>query len=155
MTSWSEVERQARELAARAHDLFELRVHKLIATLRADGSPRISGCEAHFAEGDVWLGMMPGSLKALDLRRDPRVALHSGSADPPDWSGDAKAFGLAIEESPKDALHVRELIGAGGGAHLFRLDIRELAVVRLGEPADHLIIETWHHERGLSAPRRR
>lgn len=50
---------------------------------------------------------------------------------------------------------MRETIGAGGGAHLFRLDIREVSVVRLADPADHLIIESWHHETGLSAPRRR
>ncbi len=50
--------------------------HKVIATLRRDGSPRVSGNELRFIDGEVWLGMMPGSVKALDLLRDPRVAVH-------------------------------------------------------------------------------
>ena len=47
-----------------------------------DGAPRISGIEAQFLGGELWFGSMAGARKALDLRRDPRFALHSGSADP-------------------------------------------------------------------------
>ena len=38
-----------------------------LATLRRDGSPRISGTEAHIVDGQIVLGMMPGSMKARDL----------------------------------------------------------------------------------------
>ena len=81
MPSWSVVEDEAPELAAPARRFLDAHVHKTLATLRRDGSPRISGTEVAFAEGELWLGSMWRSLKALDLLRDPRFALHSGSAD--------------------------------------------------------------------------
>jgi Pyridoxamine 5'-phosphate oxidase len=81
MARWSEVTAAAPELAGKARALFDAHRHKTMATLRKDGSPRISGTEATFADGDLWLGAMHHSLKALDLRRDPRLALHSATAE--------------------------------------------------------------------------
>jgi Pyridoxamine 5'-phosphate oxidase len=155
MASWSEVELDAPELAALARRLFDLRKHMTLATLRRDGSPRISGTEAIFAEGELWLGSMWRARKALDLRRDPRFALHGGSVDPPEWEGDAKLAGRA--EEIVDPERVSAIIGGRGSgrSHLFRADIEELSVVRLGEPADHLVIESWHAGRGVSRRERR
>jgi hypothetical protein len=138
MATWSEVEAQAPELAARARALLDARKHKTLATLRRDGSPRISGSEAEFADGELQFGSMANAVKALDLRRDPRFALHSGSEDPPDWKADAKVAGLARE------------VETEGRSHLFRADIRELVVVYLGDPADHIVIESWHEGRGVT-----
>ena|SRR5690242_7674693 len=143
MATWADVEREAPELAALARSLFAGFTHKILATLRRDGSPRISGTELEFADGDAWLGSMWHAVKALDLQRDPRFALHSGSADPPDWPGDAKIAGRAVEVTEP-----------GATAHRFRLDISELVVVRVGEPHDHLVIEAWHEGRGVSRVRR-
>jgi Pyridoxamine 5'-phosphate oxidase len=156
MPSWNVVEDEAPELATQARRFLDAHVHKTLATLRRDGSPRLSGTEVVFAEGELWLGSMWRSLKALDLLRDPRFALHSGSADPPDWSGDAKLAGTAEEVT--DSERKMAIIGAEASAdpsHLFRAEITELVVVRLGEPADHLIIETWHVGRGVSRSERR
>jgi hypothetical protein len=135
---WREVEAQAPELAALARGFLDAHVHKTLATLRRDGSPRISGTEVEFRDGDLFLGSMWRAVKALDLRRDPRFAIHSGSDDPPEWRGDAKVAGRA-EEVP-----------TGRESHSFRCDVTELVVVRLGEPADHIVIESWHEGRGLS-----
>jgi Pyridoxamine 5'-phosphate oxidase len=143
VASWSEVEREAPELAARARARFDAFTHKTMATLRRDGSPRISGTEVEFSDGEAWIGSMWRAVKALDLQRDPRYAIHSGSADPPDWSGDAKIAGRA-----------EEVTEPGATSHRFRLDIDELVVVHLGEPADHIVIEAWHEGRGLSSLRR-
>jgi hypothetical protein len=156
MPSWSEVEAQAPELAALASSFFDARVHKTLATLRRDGSPRISGTEVDFADGELWLGSMWQSLKALDLRRDPRFALHSGSADPPDWRGDAKVAGHAEEVT--DSERIAAINGEGappGPSHLFRADVAELVVVRLGDPPDHIVIESWHVGRGARRRERR
>jgi hypothetical protein len=30
-----------------------------------------------------------------------------------------------------------------GESHLFRAELREVSTVRLGEPADHLVIDSW------------
>ncbi|MGQ0481404.1 MAG: hypothetical protein ACT4O0_10320 [Pseudonocardia sp.] len=43
MTCWAEVERAEPQFAAAVRALFEAHRHKTIATLRADGGPRISG----------------------------------------------------------------------------------------------------------------
>jgi Pyridoxamine 5'-phosphate oxidase len=159
MASWEEIEAAAPELAGRARAAFDAHKHKVLASLRRDGSPRVSGIEATFADGELWLGMMPGSRKALDLRRDPRLALHSASVDPPEdptgWTGDAKLSGRAVEVDDPALL---ERLGAGdqaGGAHLFRVDIAELVHTRVGDPADHLVIELWQEGRGLRSMRRR
>jgi pyridoxamine 5'-phosphate oxidase-like protein len=139
MASWSEVETQASDLAARARQIFDAFTHKTLATVRRDGSPRISGIEVEFEQGEMWLGSMWRAVKALDLQRDGRFALHSGSTDPPDWTGDAKVAGRAEELTEPDAT-----------SHRFRLDIAELVVTSLGDPPDHIVIESWHEGRGVT-----
>ena len=157
MASWNEIESSAPELAARARTTFDAHKHKLLATLRRDGSPRISGIEASFGDGELWLGMMTGSRKALDLRRDPRLALHSASVDPPDdptaWPGDAKLTGRAVEVDDPERL--RKLGAGDDPAHLFRVDITELVHTRVGDPADHLVIDLWQEGKGLRRMQRR
>jgi hypothetical protein len=143
MARWAEVEREAPELAALARSCFDAFTHKTLATLRRDGSPRISGTEVEFSDGEAWIGSMWRAVKALDLQRDPRFAIHSGSHDPPGWRGDAKIAGTVEDVTAPDA-----------DSHRFRLDITELVVVRLGTPADHLVIESWHEGRGVSSLRR-
>ena len=156
MVRWAEVAVSAPELAEAARALFEARVHKTLATLRKDGSPRISGTECEFVDGDLWFGSMWQARKAFDLQRDPRFALHSGSIDPPDWRGDAKIAGRAEEVTDPDVL--RSITEAAesppGSAHHFRADITEVVVVRLGDPADHLVIDVWTEGQGLRSIRR-
>ena len=157
MASWSEVESEAPELAALARRIFDFHVHKTLATLRRDGSPRISGTEIRFADGELWLGSMWRAVKALDLRRDPRFALHSASVemppppeDPDAQPGDAKLAGRAEEVTdPERRADVLGSTGTGR-SHLFRADITELVVTRVGgDPPDHLVIESWHPGRGV------
>ena len=157
MASWSEIEAEAPELAALARGFLDAYVHKTLATLRRDGSPRISGSEVIFAGGELWLGSMWRSLKALDLQRDPRFALHSGSPDPEaGWRGDAKLAGRVEEitdEERKD-----EILGGKGGpgpSHVFRCDVTELSVVQLPAPPEFLVIESWHEGRGTTRLERR
>jgi hypothetical protein len=156
MASWSDVEAEAPELAALARRLLDLNKHKVLATLRRDGSPRVSGTEVQFAEGELWLGSMARALKARDLQRDPRFALHGAPLDPgAGWEGDAKLAGLA-EEITDPAVRRQRLGPQFADSHLFRADITELSVVRVaGDPPDHLVIEAWHEGRGVSRRERR
>ncbi len=156
MPSWREIEAETPELVSLAKAFFDAHTHKTIATLRRDGSPRITGTEVQFADGEVWLGSMWRSTKALDLLRDPRFALHSASEDPPNWKGDARISGR-MEEVNDPTLRKARLgsEAAPGKAHLFRADITELVVVRLGEPADHLVVESWSPGRGVTRRERR
>ena len=149
MASWKEFEVAAPELAGRVTAVFDAHKHKLLATLRRDGSPRISGIETTFADGELWLGMMPGSRKALD----------SASLDPPDdpttWPGDAKLAGRAVEVD--DPALKQRFAGGGepGDAHLFRVDVDVVVHTRVGDPADHLVIELWQPGRDVRRMQRR
>ena len=113
MATWDEVVAEAPELAEAVRARLDAGVHKTLATLRADGSPRISGTEVTFVDGDLWFGSMWQSRKALDLQRDPRFALHSASADPPEWTGDAKLSGR--REEVTDPARFEALNRARGG----------------------------------------
>jgi hypothetical protein len=75
VAAWAEIEEKAPDLARIARGLLEAHVHKFLATLRADGSPRSSGIEAKLIEGEIWLGSMPGSMKGADLARDRKRAI--------------------------------------------------------------------------------
>jgi hypothetical protein len=155
VSSWGEIEQIAPELARHARALLDAHVHKTLATLRADGSPRISGIEAKFIDGDLWFGSMPSSRKSADLERDPRFALHSGSIDPPDWEGDAKVAGVV--EDIADPVLKREIFDAMGAdpeqigldSKLYRANLREVSVTRLTEAKDGLAIDFWSEKGGL------
>src|SRR3954469_2788374 len=141
MVSWNEVEKSEPEFAAKVRRLFDAHKHKTIATLRADGAPRISGIEAQFADGELTFGSMPKARKGADLHRDPRFALHSASVAPPEgheseWHGDAKVAGVAVPAGP---------VGGTEGAEgeLFRADVREVVLTRLNPTASALLVEWW------------
>ena len=148
MPSWSQFEEGAPELARQVRERLDAHVHKTLATLRRDGAPRISGTETRIAEGELWIGSMWKARKARDLQRDPRFALHSGSDDPPAWTGDAKLSGVADEVT--DPERVAAINGEEHGrSHLFRLDVREASVVRLDEAGTALVIEVWTPDGGV------
>lgn len=146
MARWAEVVEAEPEFAARVRTLFDAGRHKTIATLRADGSPRISGIECEFAEGDLRFGSMPAARKGADLRRDPRFALHGPTFHPVDgredeWTGEAKISGFA------------SLAGAledGPPGDLFVADITEVVYTGLTPDATKLVVESWIPGRGLS-----
>ena len=165
MASWSEVEQAVPDLAAAVRAAFDAHKHKVLATLRADGSPRVSGNEVTFLDGDIWMGMMHRSVKALDLLRDPRLAVHSATADPEMTIGDAKLSGRAVEVTDPEAIQryssssaEEQPAGDEQAAepfHLFRVDIGEVSIVRIGDPPDHLVIEFWSAETGYRRTERR
>jgi len=145
MTAWRDVELAAPELAQRVRTLFDAHRHKTIATLRADGSPRISGIEVAFEDGELVFGSMPNARKGADLRRDPRFALHSATVDPVEgseaqWPGEAKISGQAIAGRP---------ITEAADGDRFRADIAEIVHTHLNEQATMLVVEWWTPKRGL------
>ena len=150
MPSWTDFEAAAPELAAAVRERLDAHTHKTLATVRRDGSPRISGTETTLREGELWIGSMWQARKARDLQRDPRFAIHSGSEDPPEWTGDAKLAGVAEEIT--DPERVRAMNGdaaAGGPSHLFRLDLREVSTVGLDAERKALVIHVWTPDRGV------
>lgn len=156
MGSWAEIENEDPDFMRRARELLDVHKHKTLATIRRDGSPRISGTETSLIEGNLWFGSMWRSLKALDLLRDPRFALHGPTVDPSaDWKGDVKFSGTASEV---DDDHIEEVIAQGieedlGQYHLFRADIKELVVTSVA--GSHLQIVVWKEGRGITTFKRK
>jgi hypothetical protein len=145
MASWAEFASAEPALASRVKERFAIRKHKTLATLRKDGSPRISGIEVEFAAGELYLGMMPDSVKLRDLERDPRIALHSPTDDPPErnsqgWPGEAKLAGQALEVEFQNSPVV--------GGRRFRIDITEAVLTHLNEAGDRLVVESWRPGNG-------
>ena len=158
MATWQEFSEQAPELAARAFERFEAHRHKTMATIRADGSPRISGTEVPIHGGEVWLGGMTGNRRFADLRRDPRVAIHSASEDPDVWTGDAKLAGRAVEvtdDAGKAAFRGDAPEVPPGDFELFRIDLSEVSVVRLSDAKDHLLVDIWREGEPVRTVERR
>ena len=145
MAAWRDLERQQPEFAQRVRALFDARRHKTIATLRADGSPRISGIEAAFEDGELVFGSMPNARKGADLLRDPRFALHSATVDPVEgseaqWPGEAKISGRAVAVRPGEE---------GSESDHFRADIADVVHTHLNEAATLLVVEWWTPTHGL------
>jgi hypothetical protein len=150
MPTWTEFAAAAPELAARTQAYLDAHVHKTLATIRRDGSPRICGTETILTDGDLWIGSMWQARKALDLQRDPRYALHSGSIDPPGWTGDAKLAGVVEEVTDPDRIEaVVQGHAPPGPMHLFRLDLREVSTVTLNAARDGIVVEAWTPQRGV------
>ena len=146
MLRWAAFEAAEPDLARRVRELFDAGRHKTIATLRADGSPRISGIECEFSGGDLRFGSMAGARKGADLRRDPRFALHGPTFHPEegnerDWPGEAKIAGVAVPAGP--------VTTEGPEGEMFVADISEVVVTGLDPGATKLVIESWTPARGL------
>jgi hypothetical protein len=141
MTSWTDVAAAAPELVEAVRGTFAVRKHATMATTSLDGTPRISGTEVEFADdGEIYLGMMTGAQRAADLGRDPRVALHCPTVDPPEgdpssWLGDGKITAIAMPVAAADS-------------HRFRLDITRVVLTEVD--GDALRITSWTPSGGLS-----
>jgi hypothetical protein len=131
MPRWGEIEQAEPDFAKRVQALFDAGRHKTMATLRADGSPRISGIECEFVDGELRFGSMPDARKLADLQRDGRVALHGPTFHPvegqeKDWPGEAKIAGRATDTG-----------------EAWVVDINEVAITRLNPEATRLVVEWW------------
>jgi hypothetical protein len=148
--AWQAIEEAEPEFAGRVRRLLDAGRHKTIATLRADGSPRISGIECEFADGDLRFGSMTGARKGADLARDPRFALHGPTfhleeGHESDWPGEAKIAGRAIPASLPSA----DEAGEQPDGEMFVADITEVVITGLNAEATKLVVESWTPQRGL------
>ncbi|PRX01470.1 UNVERIFIED_ORG: pyridoxamine 5'-phosphate oxidase [Actinomadura viridilutea] len=138
MATWKQFEEEAPELAAKIRARFEAAETHVLATLRRDGSPRVSGSEVDFLGPDLAFGSMLNAVKARDLRRDGRCAIHAHPAE----GGDAKVAGVAVEVTdPEEKKTYTTGTEPPGDFHAFRLDLTEAVFTSVED--DELVIRFW------------
>jgi hypothetical protein len=159
------------ELAQAQPDLIELGRRKLldpgvvlVATIRRDGSPRLSAVEPFVLDGELWLSMLVDSMKAKDLLRDPRVLVHNVITGRDGGDGEFKLRGTARAHTDPDLQRrysdaVAESLGwrpVPGKFHLFAVDIGDVTFIRYDDPTGDQFVTRWPHggefvRRGTSA----
>ncbi|QZY16527.1 pyridoxamine 5'-phosphate oxidase family protein [Streptomyces decoyicus] len=151
---WSVVRAVVPEFAGRVQERFGAYRHHVFATLRKDGAPRLTGLEADFRHGELWLGMMVGSRKVLDLRRDPRFSLHANPGPGADLSGgDVRVSGRAVEVTdPEVVARYAAVVKPPEPFHLFRAELTE--AVRTYVEDSYVVLESWVPGRPLRTIRR-
>ena len=166
MTTWQDFSEAEPELAARAHAIFTSTTNCVLATLRADGSPRVSGIDPFFVDGELHIGSMPNARKADDLARDDRIGLHAvpwesrrlreGATDPGD--ADAKLRGRAVEVPHEQAVEMMTAYFAERGidapveGSLYRIEPTSVSVISVED--EQLVIDTWSATAGRTTVRR-
>ena len=145
---WHDFEAAAPDLAALGRERIERYDCVLIGTLTQDGSPRVNPVEAYVIDGHLLMNMMPRSLKALDLLRDPRVFVHTLVTSKRGDEGEFKLRGRAL---PLDDDRLRAALDdvferqiqwrPPPDSHYFDIDIERVAYVRYDDGEQH--VEKW------------
>jgi hypothetical protein len=151
---WDEFVKQCPEIARLGDERLRKNELCLVGSIRKDGSPRISPCEIDFVAGQLLLGMMWQSKKALDLLRDPRCVIHSCVCDRMGTEGEFKLYGRAVDiQDPQLRETYRTTILARIGwetdepnYHLFAIDIDSAAFATF---ADEHYALAWDPHKGL------
>ncbi|MFJ8106895.1 pyridoxamine 5'-phosphate oxidase family protein [Streptomyces sp. NPDC096132] len=145
MTSnWAAFAAAEPDLARTVEERFGAFTHHVLATLRKDGSPRTTGLEVRFLDGELWLGMMPDSVKALDLRRDPRFALQANPGEGTGMGGgDVRIGGRAVEvDDPAVKGAYMKEVEPPEPFHLFRTELTEVVRTYV-EDETYLVVQVW------------
>jgi general stress protein 26 len=148
---WDDLQTQQPRLGAVAHDRLLGPGVLLVATIRRDGTPRLSPVEPFVLGGDLWLSMLLGSLKAADLHRDPRVLVHSVVTGPNGEDGEVKLRGTAVATDDRDAQQrYADAVSAAlpwspevGRFHLFRIDVEDVTYIRYDNESGDQYLVRW------------
>jgi hypothetical protein len=148
---WAEFESRQPRLAALGRDRLAGPGVVLVGTIRKDGSPRISPVEPLLWNGDLWLSMGLGTVKARDLARDPRVLVHSIVTSRDGTDGEFKVRGHAVQETDPE-LNARiveataETLGwrpEVGKFHLFRIDLEDVTFIHWDDRNNDQYLTRW------------
>jgi hypothetical protein len=134
---WSDIEHTQPRLATLARERLIGPGVVLVATIRHDGTPRLSPVEPYVLGGDLWLSMMWQSTKARDLLRDPRILVHSIITSRDGAEGEFKIRGTArAQHDPSVQRRYADAVAASlgwnpqpGRFHLFAVDISQVTFI--------------------------
>lgn len=150
MATWSDIEKNEPELAARIQARFSGHPHHILGTIRSDGAPRLSGINVFFHDGYLWFGSMPDSRKAKDIVRDARVSLHSAPLDESMSGGDASISGIASSLDAQRVMQWQPESPANG--QFFEVDVQRLHLVEV--VGEELVVTMWDNTHGLRIVKR-
>jgi Pyridoxamine 5'-phosphate oxidase len=155
--TWRDLESAAPEIAHLGRERLELARVALLATLRKDGSPRISPVEPFLTQGHLIFGAMSWSLKTRDLLRDPRCVLHSAITDPDSGEGELKLYGQATEADEEIRSSCRDgwwLERPPDAATVFDLTIEQATFISWDTEQGQMTVRRWSPRRGYTKTRR-
>jgi hypothetical protein len=167
MASFADVENVEPDLADRVRAILSSTTNAVLGTIRHDGSPRLSGADPYFHDGQLRIWSMPRARKGQDLRRDPRIGVHSipwdsrrlrdGAADV--GQADAKVSGTAVLSTDAgERSAFRAWLASVRGFEppedwdLFTIDIDALTVISVD--GGQLVIDRWSTTDGRQTLRR-
>lgn len=148
---WADFCAAETEFAALVRERFESHRHAVMATLRRDGAPRLSGMEVPIRDGHLWLAMDTVGHKTADLQRDPRFSIHSAPDEEDLTLGDARVEGRAVATLHDEVVlfsqgHRFEIRDPSTMA-LFTADITRVVLARVENRG--LLVMSWTPEDGL------
>jgi hypothetical protein len=161
---WSELETRQPRLAELGRRRLLAPGVVLVATVRRDGTPRVSPVEPYLMDDDLWLSMLWQSTKAKDLTHDPRILVHSIITSRDGGDGEYKVRGRAeATDDPAVQRRYAEAVADSlgwrpepGRFHLVAVDIDEITVIRYDDATGDQYVARWpegreYVRRGTSA----
>ncbi len=155
--NWRELETEAPDIADLGKQRLDQARVALLATLRKDGSPRISPVEPFLTEGQLLFGAISWSLKTRDLVRDPRCVLHSAISGPDSGEGELKLYGRATEADDQVRDNCQEgwwLSRPPDTATVFALNIEQATFISWDTEQSQMTVRSWSPQRGFTETRR-
>jgi hypothetical protein len=148
---WSELERAQPGLAGLGQERLVAPGVLLVATVRRDGTPRLSPVEPYVLDGELWLSMLWQSRKAADLLRDPRILVHSIITNRDGGEGEFKIRGTArAEDDPEVRRRYAEAVTADlgwtptpGRFHLFAVSLDQVTFIRYDNATGDQHVAMW------------
>jgi hypothetical protein len=147
MFSWADFEQAAPELAGIGGERIERHGFMLLGTIRRDGTPRISPVEVRIVEGLLTMSLVRGSTKGGDIRRDPRIVLHSPMLHSDDPNDEFKLRGRVVQAEDEALVKAAALWTPPPELDVFCVDLESAAFVQWSK--GEMQVTRWTRDRGL------
>jgi hypothetical protein len=150
MASWGQFTDAAQEIAAVGARLLEKHHLAYLATVRADGAPRVHPVSPFIIDGRLYVATPPSSPKARDQVRDGRYVLHMLPGENDDEFRIRGRARSVTDEHERSMVRERGPHFVREHHYCFEYDIEEAATaywVNVGKPGTYPVRQAWKEER--------